>query len=61
MRHRRAAGDDLPIMAGAFFLVHLKEGFFAAGGKGGYEFVLLVLAATLAQLFLGAAALALRR
>ncbi len=57
---RWAALVNLPIMAGAFFLVHLKEGFFM-GSKGGYEYVLLILAATLAQVFLGPGALALRR
>jgi putative oxidoreductase len=57
---RWAALANLPIMAGAFFLVHLKQGFFMGPG-GGYEYVLLVLAATLAQVFLGAGALALRR
>jgi putative oxidoreductase len=57
---RWAALANLPIMAGAFFLVHLREGFFM-GARGGYEFALLVLAATLAQVFLGAGALALRR
>lgn len=57
---RWAALANLPIMAGAFFLVHLKQGFFM-GKEGGYEYVLLVLAATLAQVFLGSGALALRR
>ena len=57
---RWAALVNLPIMAGAFFLVHLREGFFM-GPRGGYEFVLLVLAATLTQVFLGSGALALRR
>ena len=57
---RWAALVNLPIMAGAFFLVHLREGFFM-GPEGGYEFVLLVLAATLTQVFLGSGALALRR
>lgn len=57
---RWAALVNLPIMAGAFFLVHLKEGFFM-GPKGGYEFALLVLAATLTQVFVGPGALALRR
>jgi putative oxidoreductase len=57
---RWAALVNLPIMAGAFFLVHLREGFFM-GPKGGYEFVLLVVAATLTQVFLGSGALALRR
>ena len=57
---RWAALANLPIMAGAFFLVHLKHGFFVGRGDG-YEYVMLVLAATLAQVFLGPGALALRR
>lgn len=57
---RWAALANLPIMAGAFFLVHLKHGFFV-GRAEGYEYVMLVLAATLAQVFLGPGALALRR
>lgn len=57
---RWAALANLPIMAGAFFLVHLKHGFFVGRGEG-YEYVMLVLAATLAQVFLGPGALALRR
>lgn len=56
---RWAALVNLPIMAGAFFLVHLKQGFFIGRDGGGYEYVLLVLAATLAQVFLGSGALAL--
>ncbi len=57
---RWAALVNLPIMAGAFFLVHLRHGFFIGRGDG-YEYVMLVLAATLAQVFLGPGALALRR
>lgn len=57
---RWAALANLPIMAGAFFLVHLKQGFFMSR-DGGYEYVLLVLAADLALVFLGPGALALRR
>jgi putative oxidoreductase len=57
---RWAALVNLPIMAGAFFLVHLKQGFFM-GRDGGYEYVFLVLAANLALVFLGPGALALRR
>ena len=57
---RWAALVNLPIMAGAFFLVHLKQGFFM-GRDGGYEYVLLVLACNLALAFLGPGALALRR
>ncbi|HKZ07904.1 MAG TPA: DoxX family protein [Methylomirabilota bacterium] len=57
---RWAALANLPIMAAAFFLIHLRHGFFIGKGDG-YEYVLLVLAATLAQVFLGPGALALRR
>jgi putative oxidoreductase len=57
---RWAALANLPIMAAAFFLVHLRHGFFIGRGDG-YEYVMLVLAATLAQVFLGPGALALRR
>ncbi len=57
---RWVALANLPIMAGAFFLVHLKQGFFM-GRDGGYEFVFLVLAANLALVFLGPGALAVRR
>jgi putative oxidoreductase len=57
---RWAALANLPIMAAAFFLVHLRHGFFIGRGEG-YEYVLLVLAATLAQVLLGPGALALRR
>ena len=57
---RWAALVNLPIMAGAFFLVHLKQGFFM-GKDGGYEYVLLVLACNLALVFLGPGALSLRR
>ncbi|HUG35350.1 MAG TPA: DoxX family protein [Candidatus Limnocylindrales bacterium] len=57
---RWAALANLPIMAGAFFLVHLKQGFFMSK-EGGYEFVFLVLAVNLALVFLGPGALALRK
>ena len=57
---RWAALVNLPIMAGAFFLVHLKQGFFM-GKDGGYEYVFLVLAANMAIVFLGPGALALRK
>ena len=57
---RWAALANLPIMAGAFFLVHLRQGFFMSR-EGGYEYVLLVLATTLALVFLGPGALDLRR
>ena len=57
---RGAALVNIPIMAGALFAVHVKQGFFM-GKDGGYEYVLLVLAVTLALVFLGPGALALRR
>lgn len=57
---RWAALANLPIMAGAFFLVHLKEGFFM-GKDGGYEYALLVLGATIAQALLGAGAFTFRK
>ena len=63
-----AALVQLPIMAGAVFLLHWPQGFFMRGfvdtaaGRavaGGYEFALLVLAATLTIMFTGPGALAL--
>jgi putative oxidoreductase len=66
-----AALAQLPIMAAAVFLLHWPQGFFmrgiivdAAAGRavaGGYEFALLVLAATLSIVFTGPGALALDR
>ena len=55
---------QVPIMASAFFLLHLGQGFFMRGALidtpagprpavGGYEYSLLVLVATLAQALLG--------
>jgi len=68
---RWAAMANLPIMVGAVLLVHFHEGFFlrgviidAARGKTdvvGYEYALVVLAATLAQCFLGTGALGLTK
>ncbi len=68
---RWAALANVPIMACAVFLLHWKQGFFmsgrildAAAGRSqavGYEFSLLVLVATAAQVFLGGGALALTR
>ena len=57
---RAAALVNVPIMAGALFFVHAKQGFFM-GKDGGYEYALLVLGATIAQAFLGAGAFTLRR
>jgi putative oxidoreductase len=60
---RWAAVAQLPIMASAFFLHHLKQGFFLTGlvvdpARGvavaaGYEYVLLVLAATVTLILAG--------
>ena len=57
---RWAALANIPIMAGALFVVHLKQGFFM-GKAGGFEYSLLVLGATIAQALLGAGAFTLRR
>ena len=57
---RWAALINIPIMAGAVFAVHLKQGFFM-GKDGGYEYALLVLGATIAQALLGAGAFTLRK
>jgi putative oxidoreductase len=68
---RGAALAQVPIMASALFLHHLRQGFFlrgiildAAAGTaiaGGYEYVLLVLAATLTLVLAGGGALGLGR
>ncbi len=68
---RWAAMANLPIMVGAVVLFHFQQGFFlhgviidAARGKAdvaGYEYALVVLAATLAQCFLGTGALGLTK
>jgi putative oxidoreductase len=57
---RWAALANIPIMAGALFVVHLKQGFFM-GKDGGFEYSLLVLGATIAQALLGAGAFTFRR
>lgn len=57
---RGAALVNIPIMAGALFFVHLRQGFFM-GKEGGYEYALLVLGATIAQALLGAGAFTLRK
>jgi putative oxidoreductase len=66
---RWAALAQVPIMASAFFLYHLRQGFFltgivvdAARGTaiaGGFEYTLLVLAATVTLVLAGGGALAL--
>ena len=57
---RWAALVNIPIMAGAIFFVHMKQGFFM-GKDGGYEYALLVLGATIAQALLGAGAFTFRK
>ena len=57
---RWAALINIPLMAGAVFMVHIKQGFFMSK-DGGYEYAGLVLGATIAQAFLGAGAFTLRK
>lgn len=64
---RWAALANVPIMVCAVFLFHITQGFFMMGAivNGvpraiGYEFSLLVLVATVAQVLLGGGALAAR-
>jgi putative oxidoreductase len=66
---RWAALAQVPVMASAFFLHHLKQGFFLTGIvvdasrsvaiAAGYEYTLLVLAATMTLVLAGGGALAL--
>jgi len=58
---RWAALANIPIMAAALWLVHLQQGFFVLSGKSGYEYVLVMLGATIAQALLGAGAFTLKR
>lgn len=68
---RWAAAANAAIMLGALVKIHFHQGFFmkaiivdAAAGKaqvGGYEYVLVLLGATVAQVLLGSGALALTR
>jgi putative oxidoreductase len=57
---RVAALVNVPIMAGALFVIHLKQGFFMSR-EGGFEYSLLVLGATVAQALLGPGAFTFRR
>jgi len=57
---RWAALVNIPVMAGAIFFVHMKQGFFM-GKDGGYEYALVMLGATVAQALLGAGAFTFRR
>lgn len=56
---RWAALANVPVMLGAIFFVHLKNGFFAH--QNGYEYVLVLLVASLAVAMIGGGALSLRR
>ncbi len=58
---RWAALANIPIMAGALWFVHLQQGFFIFGSKFGYEYVLVLLGATIAQALLGAGAFTLKK
>jgi len=68
---RWAAMANLPVMMAAVLLFHFDQGFFLRGvitdvarGKAdvaGYEYALFILAATLAQCFLGTGALGLTK
>ena len=48
-------------MVGALWFVHLPQGFFIFGAKDGYEYVLFLLGATIAQVLLGAGAFTLKK
>ncbi len=56
---RLAALVNLPVMLGALFFVHLKNGFW--GFNNGYEYVLVVAVATVAQALLGPGAFTLKK
>jgi putative oxidoreductase len=56
---RWAALANVPVMLGAIFFVHQKYGFWAH--KGGYEYVLVLLTATLTVAMTGGGALSLKR
>ena len=68
---RWAALAQLPIMASAFFLHHLRQGFFLTGIvvdpaediaiAGGYEYTLLILAAIVTLVLAGGGALGVDR
>jgi putative oxidoreductase len=58
---RWAALANIPVVAGALWFVHLQQGFFIFGSKFGYEYVLVLLGATIAQALLGAGAFTLKK
>jgi putative oxidoreductase len=56
---RWAALANVPVMLGALLFVHLKNGFWAF--KNGYEYVLVLLVASVALAMIGGGAVTLRR
>ena len=56
---RWAALANVPVMLGAIIFVHGKNGFWAS--DGGYEYVLVLLVASVALALTGGGALSLRR
>jgi putative oxidoreductase len=56
---RWAALANVPVMLSALVFVHLKSGFWAH--QGGYEYVLVLLLASLALAMMGGGALSLKR
>ena len=56
---RWAALANIPVVLGALLFVHLKNGFWAF--KNGYEYVLVLLVASVAVAMIGGGALSLRR
>jgi putative oxidoreductase len=58
---RWAALANVPVMLGALLFVHLKNGFWEFNTPNGYEYVLVLLVATLASAMIGGGALTLRR
>ena len=57
---RWAALANVPVLAGALYFVHLKQGFFMKP-EGGYEYPLLLLGATVAQALLGPGSFTLKK
>jgi len=59
---RWAALANVPVMVGAVVFVHLKNGFWAhQTPNAGYEYVLVLLVATVASAMIGGGALSLKR
>lgn len=56
---RWAALANVPVILGALLFVHLKNGFWAF--KNGYEYVLVLLVASIAVAMIGGGALSLKR